>query len=197
MPTPANPQAYDVYLSTGGRRFYFRNPNHGVTLNDDNIAWIADGRADEVAFANAVAVHLQSGGSPQAVIDQCTIKFVDGVRLTISNGNSSGLPDKTQMRLYRDFVRDLHSRLAARGNAAIRYTAGYTPTRYRVVLICAILAGLLFVAVPFVLLLIKGDAQIFGLLLAGIFLCWPLVKMVMSNAPRAYTPDLPPEELLS
>jgi hypothetical protein len=194
---PADTRTYDVYLTTSARRFYFRNPNHGVTLTNDKIGWTFDDTTDEALFANIVAVHLQSGGDWRNVIDQCTIELSDGLTLSITNGNSGGLPDDTQVPLYRDFVRDLHRRLAARKSASIRFTAGTTPGRYQVVLVCAILLGIICVALPFVLVFITGQLKALGLLIAGGFLCWPLAKMVQNNTPRAYRPEQIPEELLS
>jgi hypothetical protein len=192
-----NPCPYDVYFTSGGRRFYFRNPNHGVTLTDDGIAWTIEDRDDEAAFANLASVHLQSGGSPQDVIDQCTLELADGMTITVSNGNASGLPDATQKAIYRAFVQDLHARLAAGKNTAIRFTAGYAPGRYQVVLVCAIALSVMFVALPLVLLFIVRDSKVLGLLIAGGLLCWPLAKMVQNNSPRDYSPDQLPDELLS
>jgi hypothetical protein len=191
-----SPQTYDVYLTTGARRFYIRNDNHGATLSDDSIGWNFDGRADTAAFADIVSVHLQSGGSWQNVIDQCSIGLADGTTITFSNGNASGLPDDRQAAIYRDFVRDLHRRLAARRDLTIRFTAGYGQGTHQAVTVCAVLLGLICVALPLVLVVVTGQMQALYLLIVGGALCWPLAKMVQNNAPRGYEPTQLPEELL-
>jgi hypothetical protein len=196
-PAPANKRTYDVYLTAGAPRFYFVNDNHGVTLTDERIGWTFDGRADHAAFSDIVSIHLQTGGDWRNVIDQCTIELADETRLAITNGNASGRPDDTQTAIYRDFVRDLHRRLAARKDPSIRFTAGYTPGSYRVIVVCAILLGILCVMLPLILTLATGRMEMLGLLIAGGFLCWPLARMVLKNAPRAYTPQRIPDELLS
>jgi hypothetical protein len=196
-PATADKRRYDVYLTAGGRRFYFRNDNHGVTLDDARIAWTYDGRTEKAPLSDIVAVHLQSGGSWQNVIDQCEIAFATGDTVTVSNAGASGVPDDGQTPIYRDFVRDLHRRLAARGAGAIRFTAGYRPLNYRVVLVGAVLLGMICVALPLVLLAITGEFKVLGLLVGGVVLCWPLARMVQNNAPREYQPQKLPDELLS
>jgi hypothetical protein len=192
---PGNSRNFDVYFSIGGRRFYFRNPNHGVTLSDDGIAWSVDGRDDHAAFANIRTIHLQSGGDWRNTIDQCRLEFADGMSLAVTNGNSLGMPEDRQIPLYRAFVRDLHRRAVA-ANTAIRFSAGYPPGRYWTVFVGAILLGLMFVGIPLVMLIITADMKILALLLTGCFFCWPLAKMVRNNAPRDYSPNSLPDELL-
>jgi len=190
------PATYDVYFSSRGRRFYFQIPNHGVTLTADRIAWSFEGEAQHAGLATIVAVHLQSGGSWQNVIDQCRIGFADGTTLTIINGAANGIPDDKQRGLYRDFVRDLHRRLAAKGGKTIAFTAGYTKEKYRVVLVGAVLLGAICVGVPLVLLLITREARVLFTLAAGGVLCLPLHRMVRNNAPRRYEPGALPDDLL-
>jgi hypothetical protein len=136
-------------------------------------------------------------GNQQRVIDQCRIEFVNGTKLLVTNCTSSGLPDPAQTPRYRAFVRDLHARRALRESGTIRFTAGMAQWRYKGLFVTMIVAGLLFIATPFVLVMVTGDWQ--GLIVAGmgIMLCWPFTKMLMNNAPRDYTPDSLPDELLS
>ncbi len=198
-PPPGNPRSYDVYFTGGGKRFYFRNPNHGITLGDGGLAWTSDGAANEAALENIVAVHLQTAtlGNAQRVIDQCRIEFADGTALTVSNAASSGLPDQAQTPIYRDFVRDLHARLAACPQGAIRFTSGLPRWRYNGLLVTMIFSGLFFVATPLVIVMITGDLKGLGIMAMGAALCWPFVRMLTNNAPRDYSPDRLPDELLS
>jgi hypothetical protein len=127
-PHPENSRSHDVYFYVAGSsRLVLRNPNHGIVLDDTAIAWTKDGAACRQAYADIVAVHLQTAalGNAANVIDQCKIEFVAGPAVTVSNASSSGLPDKAQTPLYRDFVRDFHARLTTHGCAAIRFTAGH------------------------------------------------------------------------
>lgn len=64
------------------------------------------------------------------------------------------------------------------------------------VVVCAILLGVIGVAMPLVLLLIVQKLEVLWILAAGIGLCWPLARMIQTNAPRDYDPSFLPEELL-
>ena len=113
--------------------------------------------------------------------------------LHVSDANASGLPDDAQRAVYRDFLRDLHAKLEGH---RVSFTAGYSRARYLVVLVASILLGLIIVAIPLVIVLITGETRAFLLLFVGVMLALPLARMVKSNAPRPYTPDDLPEELM-
>src|SRR5205807_2091105 len=49
-------KSYDLYLGLGERRVVWSYSDHGVTLMDDAIAWIADGRQSQVSFRDIVEV---------------------------------------------------------------------------------------------------------------------------------------------
>ncbi len=199
-PHPQISRRYDVYFYVaGGPRFVLRNPNHGITVDADGIAWTSNGTAQQRAYASIAAVHLQTAalGNAASVIDQCKIEFIDGPAVTVSNASSSGLPDAGQTPLYRDFVRDLHGRLAAHGAGAIRFTAGMAPWRYKLLFGAMIAAGLLFVVTPIGLVVVTGDWHALIAMAMGVSLCWPFTRLMMNNAPRGYTPERLPEQLLS
>ena len=127
---PAVPHSHDVYFVTPDTPcFYFSNPNHGIAVSDRGFSWTADGHADEAAFADIAAIHLQTAalGNAERVIDQCRIEFVNGTRLVVSNASSNGLPDPAQTTLYRAFVRGLHGRPTLRKIGTISFTAGIAP----------------------------------------------------------------------
>jgi len=193
------PQRYDVYFTTGGARFYFRNPNHGIALSDAGLAWTADGQERHAAFANIVAIHLQTAaiGNSGRVIDQCKIDFADGTAVAVTNGTSSGLPDQGQTTIYRDFVRDLHARVAAGPLGTIRFSAGMAPWRYKMLFVTMIIAGLFLVVTPLGLAVFTGDLRGLAIAVGGGFLCLPFIRMLMNNGPRDYTPDRLPEGMLS
>jgi len=190
-------QAYDVYFTvSGGPRFVMWNTNHGITVDENGMSFAVDGQARTCAFADVAGVHLSSGAAGENVIDQCKIAFNTGNTITVSNATSGGLSNKEQTQLYRTFVYDLHSRLAA-GHDTIRFTAGMSSTRYNFALVTLIIAGLFFIATPLVLALMTGDAHALILMGTGAFLVWPFMRVVGNNTPRNYTPDALPDELIS
>jgi hypothetical protein len=199
-PHPQNSRTHDVYFYVaGGPRLVLRNPNHGIAIDDDGIAWTSNDATRRQAYASVTAVHLQTAalGNAANVIDQCKIEFTGGPALTVSNASASGLPDKAQTPLYREFVRDLHARLAAHGPAAIRFTAGMARWRYKLLFGTMIAAGLLFIVTPIGLVIVTGDWHALIAMAMGVSLCWPFTRLMINNAPRDYTPDRLPDELLS
>lgn len=191
---PGNERSYGLYLSSG-LSFHWSNPNHGVRLTDDRIAWTIDDNRQDAHFSRIVEVRLQTGGNAQDLIAMCKITFVDGYVLTVYNGSAMGLPDNAQAALYRDFVRDLHRRLVA-SKARVDYIAGFSEGRYHIVLPASIALGLIVVALPFVLVLITGEIKVLFALIAGAWLFWPMYKMVQANKPQTYDPTHLPSELL-
>jgi hypothetical protein len=191
-------QAYDVYFTVaGGPRFVLWNTNHSITVNENGLSFAVDGQTRTCAFADVAGVHLSSGTAGENVIDQCKIVFNTGDTITVSNTASGGLSNQEQTQTYRDFVYDLHGRLARAGQSKISFTTGMTSTRYNFALVTLIIAGLFFIATPLVLALITGDAHALILMGTGAFLVWPFMRVVGDNTPRNYTPDALPDELIS
>jgi hypothetical protein len=198
MPTAPteSPRSYDLCINVAGRRLYWRNPNHGITLGADSITWTMDGSANEMAYGNIVAVHLDSAGQ-KVTADRCTITFADGRGLLVVNTDPGGYRDAKRGPLYRDFVRDLHARLSANGCTEIRYTAGVPRWRYRAMLIGAAIATPVFCLSGLLQWLLAGDLHGLGLAILGGYFCWTLVRRALANAPRDYTPEKLPQALLS
>jgi hypothetical protein len=191
-------QAYDVYFTvSGGPRFVLWNTNHGVTVGENGISFAVDGQARTCAFADVAGVHLSSGSVGRDIIDQCKIELASGDTITVSNAASKGLPNTEQTQIYRDFVYDLHGRLAGAGQSKISFTAGMSGLRYKGLLVTLIIAGLFFVATPLVLAIVTGDFQALMLVGAGAFFVWPFMRVLSNNTPRNYTPDALPDELIS
>jgi len=130
----------------------------------------------------------------------CEISFADGYKLTVTDANQFGVASDAQRAPYRDFVRDLHARLAAhagaRSGARIAFTAGYPPARFRVLMVCTVLLGLISVGVPIAVLLLAGDPSPLVLLIVGMAFMFPLLLMMTKNAPRTYEAAEPPDELV-
>lgn len=201
-PAPATAQtAYDLYYLQDGKRFFWRNPNHGVTLydagRDSAIIWRND--AIEVGrrlWTDIVAVNMSSGSDGKNVVNACLIRFRDGRTLTVTDAGPSGQVDHDRTPPYRDFVRALHRRLAAAPQGTIRFTAGFSEGRHTVLVVALFIGALFFVGTPVVLLFIVRDWRVLGVLAAGIGLLWPLWKVAETNRPRAYDPRHPPGELM-
>lgn len=198
--TAADIRTHDVYLTTSAGRFYISNPNRGVTLYPDQIVWTFDGKIDGAPFKNIVEVHLQSGGNWQAPLNLCQIAFADRYKLIVTNGNELGIPNDEQRARYRDFVRDLHTRLAAhaaaRSGPPIAFSAGYPSGRYLFLLVLTVIMALMFIGLPLVLLLLTGEIRPLMLLIVGAGFIWPLKQMMRENIPRSYDPARLPDDLM-
>lgn len=194
-PSADGSRSYDLCINIAGRQLFWRNRNHGVTLGNDCIAWTMDGEANETAYGNVVAVHLDSVGQ-KVTTDRCTVTFADGRALMIVNTYPGGYPDSERKVLYRDFVRDLHGRLPAARYPEIRFTAGVPRWRYLTMLVSAIAGAPAFclfgLAGYFIFHLWNG----LFLFLVGEYVCWKLGTRALANRPRAYAPDRLPEGLL-
>jgi tetrahydromethanopterin S-methyltransferase subunit F len=194
----AHSQVHDVYFTTAGsRRFALWLSNHGITLDDHGLSYSVDGNAQTIAFTNIAAIRLSTGTAGEDVIDQCKIEPKSGDAITVSNVTSSGLSNKEQRQAYRDFVYDLHGRLAGNGFDKIRFTAGMSSGRYKGAVVTMVIAGLFFVVTPLVLAIVTGDMHALIIMGTGAFFVWPFMRLVSNNTPRNYTPDALPDELIS
>src|ERR1700751_2920717 len=129
---PAVPdrKTYDLYFAVGEKRLIWRYADHGVTLSDDAVAWIAGGRQSHAPFCDIVGVHLQLGYIEDSAIGSCRLSFADGSGLVIVSSNKRGFEDAALDQLYVEFVHDLHVRLSAQRDARASFTAGFGEGRY-------------------------------------------------------------------
>jgi hypothetical protein len=194
-PVPAR-KSYDLYLGFGGKRFVWTNPDHGVTLTDDDIAWYAGGREWQARLRDIATVHLRTGNIGEYTIATCRLSFSDATTLLITSANSRGLQNETQDKLYVEFMQDFHARLAALKDAPVAFSAGLSDARYRFGKVVVVVAGSLFIVTPTVLLLMTREWQMVWALSAGILLVWPVYRVMKANAPRRYDPRHVPLELL-
>jgi hypothetical protein len=198
--SPATPgKSYDLYLRAGRpgeRRMVWIHADHGVTLSDDAIAWVADGRQSQSPLRDIVGVHLQLSYVGDDAIGSCRLSFVDGSGLSIVSSNKRGFEDAVLDRLYVEFVHDLHMRLAAHRDARASFTAGFGEGRYLFGKVVIVIAGLFFIITPVVLLLITQEWKLALLTYSGAVLVWPVYKAMQANAPRSYDPRHVPPELM-
>jgi hypothetical protein len=196
----ADTQTYDAYfIVPGSPRFVWRIATHGITVGDSGIAYTVNDSAQTAVFGDIAAIHLSTAalGNASNVVDQCKIEFNNGGTIAISNVAANGLPNDTQTRIYRDFVRDLHGRLVASGHDTIRFTAGMSSGRYKGALVTMVVAGLFFVVAPLVITIVTGDPHALTPMAMGVLLVWPFMRLISNNTPRHYTPDALPDELMS
>lgn len=192
---PSATRRYDLYLVADSPRLRFSNPNHGVTLSDTDIGWMSDGREDEAALADIASVNLSMSGVGGKPIAECRITFRSGLPLVVTSAGASGRASDEQAGPYRAFVHDLHGRLARRA-ASVHFMAGYSEARYNGLRISLALLALVCGGGALVALMLAPGLHTLGLLVVAGGLCWPFFQLVQKNAPRAYNPVLPPEDVM-
>ena len=189
-------KSYDLYLKAGEKRVVWSYSDHGVTLTGDGIAWMVGGRPFQASLGDVAGVHLGLSYIEDDAIASCRLRFRDGSILSVTSSNRLGAQDSALGKLYVEFVHDLHTRLADRGNPRTFFTAGFSEGRYQLVRVLAVVGGLFFIAMPIVLLLISGDWKLALIIYTGLVLLWPFYKAVRANAPRSYDPRHVPPELM-
>jgi hypothetical protein len=192
----ADRRSYDLYMLLGAGRIAWTSIDHGVTLDDEHIAWNTGDKESKARLRDIAEVHLETSSCEEETIARCRIRFADGSTVTIVNGNKLGSEDDAFADVYVEFVRDLHQRLLMLEGASIAFTAGFSEGRHLAVKVVMVVAGLCVVVTPAIVLLITGTLNLVFTLCAGVGLVWPLYKMVQGNAPRSYDPRAIPEGLI-
>jgi hypothetical protein len=195
-PAAETTRTYDLCLNIAGRWLFSRNRNHGVTLGRDTLHWTMDGEANDAGYGDITAVSLDSAGL-KVVADRCTITLADGRTLRILNTDRFYYTNAARKALYREFVRDLHSRLSAARYPQIRFTEGWPLWQCQGMLALSALVAFGCAAFGLYMLLHFGAAR--GLILIALagYVGWKFFGMALNNRPRDYTPDSLPDFLLS
>jgi hypothetical protein len=193
--------AFDLYYLQNGKRFFWRNPNHGVTLIDAGresaIAWHPE-KAETVRrlWTDIVSVNMTSATSGKDIVNNCRINFRDNHFLVVTDGGTTGEVDHARTPVYRDFVRALHLRLTQAPAGTIAFNAGASEGRHKVMTVIGLIAALFFVGTPLVLAFVVRDWRVLLTLAAGATFVWPFWKVIEANRPRHYDPRFPPGELM-
>ena len=198
-PLPAS-TTYDLYVVIDSQRFYWRNPNCGITLTDagrdSRIAWQTKAGEDSRLWTDITSVTMTSASDGKNAVNQCRIGFRDGRAVTATDGGTDGRLDESRTPIYRDFVRALHLRLSQAPAGTISFNAGVSEGRHTAMQVIGVIATLFFVGMPLVLLFIVHDWRVLLVLAAGAGFVWPFWKIVDNNRPRSYSPRNPPPELM-
>lgn len=199
-PAPAS-TAYDLYYLQNGKRFFWRNPNHGVSLidarRDSAIAWCPKkGEANRRLWTDIVSVNMTSGSTGKDIVNNCRINFRDGRFLIVTDSGTTGEVDHARTPVYRDFVQALHLRLAQAPAGTIAFNAGVSAGRHTAMRVTGAIAALFFVGIPLVLVFFLWDWRLLIALATGAAFVWPLWKAIEANRPRSYDPRFPPAELM-
>ncbi|MCW5684174.1 MAG: hypothetical protein KIT85_07230 [Pseudolabrys sp.] len=191
---------YELAFTTDRKRFYWTNPNCGITLvdagRDSALVWETPQGEERRRWTEISAVNMLLASDGKQEVNQCRIDFNDGRSLTVSDAGANGQLDETRTPVYRAFARALNARLAHAPDGTIRFTAGMTEGHYRAMQILLGLLTVLFVVTPVVLVFIVRDWRVLGTLAAGAAFIWPFWRLTRNNAPRAYDPRHPPDELM-
>lgn len=201
-PAPTAPVAtpYELAFITDGQRFFWKNPNCGVTIldagRDSALLWETPQGEARRLWTEIDGVNMLLSTDGKQAVNQCSISFRDGRSLTVTDAGANGTLDETRTPVYRAFARALNARLAHAPEGTIRFTAGVPAARYRTLQILLGVMAALFVVTPFVLLFIVRDWRVLGTLVAGAAFVWPFWRLNQNNAPRPYDPRDPPPELM-
>ena len=196
---PTHDAQHELFITDGDATFRWALTDSGVTLSVDGLSWAIGGVDIARGYSDifSIRLHRASAGT-SAGVGVCQIRFRDGTTLVVYGGSAQGLADDAQAARFATFVRDLHQRLAAREESKrIAFNAGLSEGRYIVLTIAIVAVGLMFGLLPIILFVMIRDLHTFGLLGAGLGLCWPFYRLWEKNRPRPYAPAHVPEELLS
>jgi hypothetical protein len=189
-------KTYDLCINIAGRWLFSRNRNHGVTLGRDTLHWTMDGEPNDAGYGDIAAVNLDSAGL-KVVADRCTVTLSDGRTLQILNTDRFYYTSAARKALYRDFVRDLHSRLLAARLPDIRFTEGWPLWQCQGMLALSALVALALTVFGLYMFLHLGSARGLILIALAAYVGWKFFGTALKNTPRVYTPDRLPDFLLS
>jgi|SRR5277367_3913605 len=170
---------------------------HQFELTEQGLSWRIAGRSGLWAYAEIASVRLSYRPvSMQSRRFRADIGNVDGGRLALlSTSWQTAALMAPQDRDYRDFIVDLHRRMAKAGSGAI-LTGGLGPRVYAAALACVTLLG---VAMTGLLLrsIVTGEwAGVLFLLGFAALFAWQVGGFITRNRPLSYTFDDLPKALL-
>lgn len=190
---------YGLFVRPGTGGLALKLSDEGVGLTDERLFWANGGGEETRPLSDISGVHLTVAHiTRHGDFGSCEIRFGEAVPLQVVASSAFGFPDEQRSPVYAAFIRDLHASLAQRPAGTVRFSAGVSEGRLRVMQVMLIIAGLLFVALPLVLLLLllSGELGMLAAALAGGILVAGLYGWTEKNRPRSYDPRRVPPELL-
>jgi hypothetical protein len=183
--------AFGLYFLQNGKHFFWRNPNHGVTLIDAGresaIAWHNENEAIRRLWTDIVSVNMMSTTGGKDIVNSCRINFRNSHFLVVTDAGTTGEVDHDRTPVYRDCIRALHLRLAQAPAGTIAFSAGASEGRHKVVTVMGAVAALFFVGTPLVLVFVVRDWRMLLTLAAGATFVWPFWNVIDAPTGRAAT----------
>jgi hypothetical protein len=194
-----SPQAaeFPVYFVDGDPGFHRSLETHGLTLDDEGVAFTSERGFRKVLFSEirSIRLHTSFVSTDDPPTGVCRIGFGQYRALTVLSGNARGLYDEEQRRHYVDFVRAFHRRIPQADRARIDFQGGLSWGR-SVVAVAMIAGAILFGVLPVGLLFVAPSFQVLVGVLTGWGLCYAGWRAWDKNRPRSYSPDQIPDDLL-
>lgn len=188
---------YGLFVRRGAGELALKLSDEGVAIAGERLVWTVRADADSRSLSDITSVHLSVAHiARHGDFGNCIIHFGAAAPLQIIGSSAFGFPDEERSPVYAAFVRDLHEQLAKRPPGVVRFSAGVSEGRLQVMQVMLIVAGLLFVALPLVLLLFSGELGMLAAALAGGVFVAGLYGWTEKNRPRSYDPARVPPELL-
>jgi hypothetical protein len=188
---------YSLFVRRNPGELALKLSDEGVAIAGGCLLWVTEAGEDSRPLADVSAVHLSVAHiARHGDFGSCIIHFGGAAPLQVVGSSAFGFPDEERDPAYAAFVRDLHEQLATRPTGAVRFSAGVSEGRLQVMQVMLVIAGLFFVALPLVLLLLIGELIMLAAATAGGLFVTGIYASMQKNRPRGYDPCHIPAELL-
>jgi hypothetical protein len=188
---------YSLFVRRNPGELALKLADEGVAIMGERVIWATVAGEDSRLLSEISAVHLSVAHIARyGDFGSCIIHFGEVAPLQVVGSSAFGFPDEERDPVYAAFVRDLHERLATRPTGAVRFLAGVSEGRLQAMQVMLIIAGLFFVALPLILLLLTGELGMLAAATAGGIFVAGIYGSTQKNRPRGYDPRHVPPELL-
>ncbi|MEQ8479615.1 MAG: hypothetical protein RIC18_03085 [Hoeflea sp.] len=189
---------YPLHTKAGEVRMYFRLEEDGVELRDRQLFWSERGRQRSAYLKDLRSVNLKVNfGGRGRLVGIMVLWFGDGTTLNIFSADVVGRFDRQRSATYREFVQALHDAIPQECRPRIEFVTGGTNNNAARLVGALTLAAAAAAAAAILWTVETVTAEIAIILgLAGIFLIWPLSRLMSANTGENYRPHRIPEDLL-
>lgn len=189
---------YLLHTRAGEVRMYVRLDEDGVELRDGQLFWSERGRQRSAHLEDLSRVNLKVNfGGRGRLVGIMVLWFRDGTTLNIFSADAVGRFDRQRSATYREFVQALHEAIPQECRSRIEFVAGGMNNNA-----ARLVGGLTLVAAftAAALILWNVDTITMGIViilgLAGVFLIWPLSRLMSANSGETYRPHRIPQNLM-